>query len=74
MACDCRLQAVLHGDGGILGIGMTARNIPRWLRRIVEHREATGARPGCGAKRFVAVHHIVAWLNGPTDVANLMCV
>jgi HNH endonuclease len=30
--------------------------------------------PGCGAKRFVEVHHIVAWSNGPTDLPNLMCV
>jgi Domain of unknown function (DUF222) len=74
LACDCRLQAVLHGEGGIVGIGMTARNIPRWLRRAVEHRDGYRCTfPGCDAKRFVQVHHIVAWPQGPTDVANLMC-
>jgi hypothetical protein len=75
MACDCRLQTVLHGGGGIVGVGMTSRNVPRWLRRAVEHRDGYRCTfPGCGAKRFVEVHHIVPWPHGPTDVANLMCV
>jgi hypothetical protein len=75
MACDCRLQMVLHGEGGIVGIGMTARNIPRWLRRAVEYRDGHRCTfPGCGAKRFVEVHHIVPWPHGPTDLPNLMCV
>jgi hypothetical protein len=74
MACDCRLQTVLHGEGGIVGIGMTSRNIPRWLRRAVEYRDGVRCTfPGCGSKRFVEVHHIVPWPNGPTDLANLMC-
>jgi hypothetical protein len=75
MACDCRLQMVLHGEGGIVGIGMTARNVPRWLRRAVEYRDGHRCTfPGCGAKRFVEVHHIVPWPHGPTDLPNLMCV
>ena len=74
IACDCRLQTVLHGKGGVVGIGKTARNIPRWLRRAVEYRDGHRCTfPGCGAKRFVEVHHIVPWPHGPTDLANLMC-
>jgi HNH endonuclease len=54
---------------------MTSRNVPRWLRRAVEHRDGYRCTfPGCGAKRFVEVHHIVPWPQGPTDVANLMYV
>jgi hypothetical protein len=75
LACDCRLQAVLHGqEGGIVGIGMTSRNIPPWLRRQVEHRDGYRCTfPGCGTRRFVEVHHIVPWPNGPTEVGNLLC-
>ena len=75
LACDCRLQPVLHDKGGIAAIGTTARNIPRWLRRAVEHRDGYRCTfPGCGARAFVEVHHIVAWPNGPTAITNLMCV
>ncbi|MGH2747022.1 MAG: DUF222 domain-containing protein [Actinomycetota bacterium] len=75
LACDCRLQAVLHGqEGGIVSIGTTARNIPPWLRRQVEHRDGYRCTfPGCGAKRFVEVHHIVPWPKGPTEIGNLLC-
>lgn len=75
LACDCRLQAVLHGDeGGIVGIGTTSRNIPRWLRRQVEHRDGYRCTfPGCGARRFVEVHHIVPWPQGDTVITNLIC-
>jgi hypothetical protein len=75
LACDCRLQTVLHGQDGIVGIGMTSRNIPRWLRCAVEYRDGHRCTfPGCGAKRFVEVYHLVAWPQGPTDLGNLMCV
>jgi hypothetical protein len=66
LACDCRLQTVLHGEDGIVGIGMTSRNIPRWLRRAVEYRDGFRCTfPGCGARRFVEIHHIVAWPRAP---------
>ena len=40
LLCDARIQPVLHGrSGGVVGIGFTARHIPPWLRRQVEHRD-----------------------------------
>jgi hypothetical protein len=75
LACDCRLQGVLHGDdGAIVGIGTTSRMIPRWLRRQIEHRD--GFRcvfPNCGSKLGLDCHHVVPWSRGgPTEPDNLV--
>lgn len=60
--------------GGIVGIGTTSRNIPRWLRRQVEHRDGYRCTfPACGARRFVEVHHVVPWPQGDTVITNLIC-
>lgn len=75
LVCDSKLQVVLHGDGGkVVGIGRANRTPPRWLRRLVDHRD--GGRctfPGCGSRRFVQAHHINWWHEqGPTDLDNLV--
>ena len=74
LACDCRLQGVLHkDDGAVVGIGHTSRVIPRWLRRQVEHRD--GFRcvfPNCGSKLGLDCHHVVAFPEGPTEPDNLV--
>lgn len=71
--CDCRYQPVLHSDDGlVIGIGKTSRIIPRWLRRLVEHRDHHRCTfPGCGSKAFLEVHHVDPWPHGPTDIDNL---
>jgi hypothetical protein len=77
LSCDGRLQFVLHGkDGNALGIGETSRQVPRWLRRQVLHRDGDGcAFPGCEARRFLHIHHIEHWARGgPTDLDNLLTV
>ena len=73
MACDSRLQVVLHGDdGSALGIGHTSREVPQWLKRVVMDRDGGCTFPGCGTRRLVDAHHVIPWPMGPTDLDNLM--
>ncbi len=73
LACDCRYQVVATGKDGDVGIGRVAHNVPRWLRRLVSHRDGGCAFPGCEMKTFLHPHHIVHWvLGGPTDLSNLV--
>ncbi len=76
LACDGRLQMVLHGEErGVIGIGETARAIPRWLRRAVERRDGFRCTfPNCGSRLGLDCHHVVPWPQGPTDVDNLTLI
>ncbi|MCA1702505.1 MAG: HNH endonuclease [Actinobacteria bacterium] len=75
LLCDCDIQTVLRdGPHGTLGIGHARHDPPQWLRREVMLRDECCTFPGCGAKRFVNVHHIVPWPLGPTDIDNLTLV
>lgn len=77
LACDARLQVVLHGDdGNALGIGKRSQIAPRWLRRQVLYRDGDRCTfPGCEESRYVNLHHIVHWSRGgPTDLTNLVTV
>lgn len=73
LACDARLQLVIHGADGLpVGIGRTSRNVPAWLARQLRHRDRGCRWPGCGAKHLLRAHHIDFWgLGGPTDLSNL---
>jgi hypothetical protein len=74
LACDCLLQVAVHGpDGLILGVGRQTRQVPRWLRRQLMHRDKGCRFPGCDRKRWLHAHHIVPWeLGGPTNLDNLV--
>jgi hypothetical protein len=74
LACDSRWYIVVDGpDGWPLGIGRVSRQIPAWLAREIRHRDAGCRFPGCGRKRWCAIHHIVPWgKGGPTDYDNLV--
>jgi Domain of unknown function (DUF222) len=75
LMCDGRLQHVLtDGEGNALGIGYESRNIPRWLKRQVKHRDKHCTFPGCHHRYFVDAHHVVHWPKGPTDLDNLVLV
>ena len=71
LACDARLEMVLHDtDGAAVGIGWASRNVPPWLVRQLRHRDGGCVLPGCEARRFLHAHHIVLWPVGPTDLYN----
>ena len=74
LSCDCYLQITEHGaDGEVIGIGRKSRNVPRWLRRQLMHRDKGCRFPGCDRKRWLHAHHIVPWeFGGPTSLENLV--
>lgn len=73
MACDSRVQTVLHDDNGeIFHVGSPSYVVPKWLRRQVEHRDEYRCTfSNCGRRAFTEVHHIVPWPKGPTELSNL---
>ena len=73
LACDARLQTVLDGRDGPVGIGRMNRTIPAWLNRQIRQRDQGCRFPGCERTRWVHAHHLVHWANGgPTDLDNLV--
>ena len=76
LACDARLQVVVHdGAGDAVGIGRAARTAPPWLLRHLRHRDRGCTFPGCESRRFLHAHHIEHWIRGgPTDLDNLVLV
>jgi hypothetical protein len=75
LACDARLEMVLHdAAGAVVGIGHASRNPPPWLVRHLRRRDGGCVFPGCEAHRFLHAHHIVPWPLGPTDLINLVLV
>ncbi|MGH2759342.1 MAG: DUF222 domain-containing protein [Actinomycetota bacterium] len=74
LACDSRWYIVVDGpDGRPLGIGRVNRQIPAWLSREIRHRDSGCRFPGCGRKRWAAIHHILPWgQGGSTDYDNLV--
>jgi hypothetical protein len=75
LACDSRLQVVLHGGDQIVGVGRMSRTAPAWIHRVLRHRDGGCTFPGCEAKHFLHAHHIEHWIDGaPTNIDNLMLV
>lgn len=74
LLCDSQLEVVVHNsDGKAIGIGRASREVPRWLRRQLMHRD--GGCTFCGTKRYLQAHHIVPWEHGGhTDLDNLALV
>jgi hypothetical protein len=76
LTCDGELVPVMLDDGVPLSVGRRQRIVPDRTRRVVEERDGYRCKlPGCGAKHFLEVHHIIHWLTGgPTDTWNLICL
>jgi len=73
LGCDCIIETAVYDHNQIIGVGQRTRNIPRWLRRQLNHRDRGCRFPGCGNTRWVQAHHILYWsLGGPTDMNNLI--
>jgi hypothetical protein len=74
IACDAQITTLVEDAlGRPLGVGRSAKNVPRWLRRALMRRDrGTCVFPNCSAQRFLHAHHIVHWADdGPTDLENL---
>ena len=73
LTCDSLVETWFERDGVPIGCGRETRQIPRRLRRALEHRHPTCAVPGCGATRGLHAHHIRHWEDGgPTELWNLV--
>jgi hypothetical protein len=74
LACDGRIQTLYKdADGRLERIGRTARIVPPWMRRAVLDRDGgTCTFPGCGCTRYLQMHHIVKWPEGPTVPSNII--
>lgn len=61
--------------GTPVSVGRAQRIAPDRLRRLVEHRDGACRVPGCDAKQWLPMHHIVWWENGGrTDSSNLVAI
>jgi hypothetical protein len=73
LVCDMRYQVVGVRNGVTVGISRTSRDIPRWLRRLLNKRDKGCRFPNCTQMRFTHGHHLIWWSNGgPTDLDNLI--
>ncbi|MCZ7536457.1 MAG: HNH endonuclease [Acidimicrobiia bacterium] len=72
LGCDANIRPVAMRDGRPVNVGRALRIVPERTRRLVEHRDGGCAVPGCGATRFLQIHHVEHWEDGgATDTANL---
>jgi 5-methylcytosine-specific restriction endonuclease McrA len=71
LCCDGWIQYVAEDDTDRpVGVGRRQRTVPRWLRRLVRHRDRTCR---CCGGPIHHIHHIVHWTwEGPTDEDNLV--
>lgn len=74
IACDSRIQTVVHDDdGSVIEITETAYQVPPHLRRVVLQRDNYMCTfPGCECRR-VDIHHMTPYPEGPTEEWNLAC-
>jgi hypothetical protein len=74
-ACDALVRAWVTDQLGNVGLGRTARVVDPKLRTVIEHRDGGCRVPGCGATRWVVIHHIWHWEDqGPTETWNLVAL
>lgn len=76
LSCDARVEVWFERDGQPIGVGRTTREIPRRLRRALEHRARGCCEvPGCDATQGLHAHHLVHWEDGgPTELWNLLLI
>jgi hypothetical protein len=73
LACDMRYQVVGVCDGVTVGISRTSRDIPSWLRRLLNKRDKGCRFPNCTQTKYTHGHHLIWWSEGgPTDLDNLI--
>ena len=75
LACDPLLTALVRGRGReVLAVGRRRRLVTQAQRRALQVRDEGRCRfPGCEARRFTDVHHVVHWADGGrTDLDNLV--
>jgi HNH endonuclease len=70
---DAILEAVLTDAGRVVSVTPAGRSISASTRRLLHERDQVCAVPGCGRRRHLEIHHLVAFaLGGPTSLDNLV--
>jgi len=75
LTCAGSLTPVWEADTKPVNVGRTQRIVPDRTRRLVEDRDRGCRYPGCVARSWLEVHHVIHWEHGgPTDTPNLACL
>lgn len=75
LTCAGSLAPVWEADTKPVNVGRTQRIVPDRTRRLVEDRDRGCRYPGCVARSWLEVHHVIHWEHGgPTDTPNLACL
>ncbi len=75
LLCDGDLLPVWETKGTPVATGRKQRIVPPKVRKLVEHRDGGCRIPGCGATRWLHIHHILHWEDlGETEPENLICL
>jgi len=72
LLCDRAITALWETDGKPVNVGRAMRIVPDRTRRLCQDRDRHCTFPGCTARGWLEVHHIVHWADGgATDSDNL---
>jgi aryl carrier-like protein len=76
LSCDAKIETWFERDGVPIGAARTSRDLPRRLRRALEHRARGCCEvPGCSATAGLHAHHLIHWEDGgPTELWNVALV
>jgi hypothetical protein len=75
LTCDATVRAMTEDAGRLLGISPAQPTVDWRLRAYVEQRDGGCAFPGCGAKRWLHIHHLIHREHrGPTVPCNLLAL
>ncbi len=74
LACDAIRQTVREDSRGVpLELGRRTRTVPKYLFRLLKHRDRHCRAPGCSRTIGLHAHHLVHWADGgTTDLDNLV--
>lgn len=72
LACEAKVRLAADQNGLTLDLGRSTRLPGASLAREVLRRDEGCRFPGCTARRFLQIHHVVPWADGgATDLGNL---
>jgi hypothetical protein len=75
LSCDATVRALTSQAGRLLGISPAQDTVDWRLRAYIEQRDGGCCYPGCGARRWLHIHHLLHREHGgPTVAWNLIAL
>jgi 5-methylcytosine-specific restriction endonuclease McrA len=75
LTCDCTIRTVIEKHGRPIFVNERLQTVDPKLRALIEHRDQGCRVPGCGARHWLHIHHIIHREDGGlTIVANLVAL